>query len=53
MEIALAAYPKSPHAPPPQKLHFGIDVGDAGFAGGDDLLEEFFIGADAVPVAVA
>jgi len=32
---------------PHKKLNFIFEVGDAGLEGGDDLLEVFFIGADA------
>ncbi len=33
---------------PSQKLNFVFEVGDAGLVGGDDLLEELFIGADTI-----
>jgi hypothetical protein len=38
-------------SPPPQKLNFVIEVGDASLVGGDDLLEECVIGAVARPSA--
>jgi hypothetical protein len=38
---------------PPQKLNFALEVGDAGFVSGDQLLQEFFIGTDAEAAVVA